>query len=71
MSYEDPPQGWYDDPIPCPQCDAEGAQYYILDDDAPTGYRQITREEYDVTPPHLREKRRCPLCDGFGYVNDR
>jgi len=70
MMYKDCCGDWYDDPDDpqiCPGCDGEGYHYFVLDDEV--GEREVTRKEWEATPPEEREVRRmCELCDGNGYL---
>lgn len=58
----------YPEPELCPLCDGTGKEYYCLDDDAETGERMVTREEYEALPPGLREQRKCHICNGEGCI---
>ena len=54
-----------DDPEGCPYCDG-GENFFVLDDDAEDGEREITRDEYLVSPHNIRERRLCTHCRGTG-----
>lgn len=55
------------DPERCEHCDS-GEVFYVLDDDVEEGEREVPREEYNVAPPNIRERRPCTHCGGYGFL---